>query len=88
MHHIKATITKRNGRQSIGKGFSLDELKGACLTRQDARKMGIRLDVKRKSVHNENIQTLKAHAEKAQAQAKPKEPKSELTKKPKKKAKS
>jgi ribosomal protein L13E len=90
MHHIKAVITKQNGKQSTGRGFSLSELAKAGLTRQDAKKIGIPLDVKRKSVHDENIQTLNAHAEKAktQAQAKPKTPKTEPTEKPKKKAKS
>jgi ribosomal protein L13E len=88
MHHIKAVITKQNGKQSQGRGFSLKELKGACLTKQDAKQIGIPLDVKRKSVHNENIQTLKAHAEQAKAQAKPKAPKTQTAEKPKKKAKS
>ena len=31
--------------------------------------MGIRFDIKRKSAHDENTVTLKAHAEKAKAQA-------------------
>jgi ribosomal protein L13E len=88
MHHIKAVITKQNGKQSTGRGFSLNELKGACLTRQDAKQIGIPLDIKRKSVHNENIQTLKAHTEKTKAEAKLKEPKTEPAEKPKKKAKS
>jgi len=88
MHHIKATITKRNGRKSTSRGFSLTELQKAGLTRQDAKKMGIPLDVKRKSAHDENVETLKVHAEKAKAEAKPKKPKVKPTEKPKKKAKS
>ena len=91
MHHIKAIITKQNGKQSIGRGFSLTELAKAGLTKQDAKKIGIPLDVKRKSAHDENIATLKAHAEKAKAEAKPKapvKPKTETAEKPKKKAKS
>ena len=88
MHHIKAIITKHNGRQSTGRGFSLNELKEACLTLQDAKQIGIPLDVKRKSVHKENIETLKAHAEKAKAETKPEEPQTEQIVKPKKKAKS
>ena len=90
MHHIKAVIAKQNGKQSIGRGFSLTELAKAGLNKQQAKQIGIPLDVKRKSAHDENISTLKAHAEKAktQAQAKPKPPKTEPTEKPKKKAKS
>ena len=88
MQKIKATITKRNGKKSTSRGFSLTELQKAGLTRQDARKMGIPLDFKRKSAHDENVETLKAHAEKAKPKAKPKEPETEPTEKPKKKAKS
>jgi len=88
MHNIEAKITKRNGRKTVSRGFSLSELQKAGLTKQDARKMGIPLDVKRKSAHDENVETIKAHAEKAKAEAEPKEPEMELTEKPKKKAKS
>ena len=91
MHHIKATITKQNGKTKTSRGFSLNELKGAGLTKQDAKKIGIPLDYKRKSSHNENVETLKAHAEKAKAEAKPKKPEAKTKpekKKQKKKAKS
>ena len=91
MHHIKATIIKPNGKKTESRGFSLTELKNAGLTKQDAKKIGIPLDVKRKSAHDENVATLKAHAEKAKAEAKPKEPEAKTVpeeKKPKKKAKS
>jgi ribosomal protein L13E len=92
MHHIKATITKQNGKKSVGRGFSPSELAKAGLTKQDAKKLGIPLDVKRKSEHEENIATLKAHAEKAKSETKPKapktEPKAQPAEKPKKKAKS
>ena len=88
MHHLQVVITKQNGKKSLGKGFSPTELKNAGLTKQDAKKMGIRLDIKRKSAHDENTATLKAHAEKAKAEAaaKPAVPKTEP--KTKKKAKS
>jgi len=88
MHHLQVVITKQNGKQSLGKGFSRTELKNAGLTKQDAKKMGIRLDIKRKSAHDENTATLKTHAEKAKAEAaaKPTVPKTEPQ--PKKKAKS
>ncbi len=88
MQKIKATITKRNGKKSTSRGFSRTELQKAGLTKQDAEKMGIPLDQKRKSAHDENVEALKAHAEKAKAEAKPKEPETKPTKKPKKKAKS
>jgi ribosomal protein L13E len=90
MHHITPIITKQNGKKSLGKGFSPTELSKAGLTKQDARKIGLRIDVKRKSAHDENIATLKAHAQDAKAQPKPKAPAATPaeTEKPKKKAKS
>jgi ribosomal protein L13E len=86
MHHIKAVITKQNGKQSTGRGFSPSELAKAGVNKQQAKQMGIPVDVKRKSAHDENIATLKAHAQKAQAEAKPKPQKTEprLKKKAKK----
>jgi len=77
MHHIKATITKQNGKQKVGKGFSLNELKAAGVSKQLARQIGLPIDVKRKSSHDENVATIKSHAEKAKAQAKPKAAKKE-----------
>jgi ribosomal protein L13E len=87
---MKALITKQNGKQSIGRGFSLSELEKAGLNKQDAKKIGIPLDIKRKSLHDENVATLKTHAEKAKAEAatKPKPEKPATETKPKKKAKS
>ena len=87
MHHIVAVITKQNGKTKPSKGFSLNELKGAGLTLQDAKKLSIPLDIKRKSTHEENVQTLKSHVEKAktEAAAKPKEPEAKAEEKPKKK---
>jgi large subunit ribosomal protein L13e len=82
MHHIIPIITAQSGKEREGKGFSPDELKEAGLNAADARKLGIRVDRKRKSKHEENINTLKAHAAKAKTQAKPK-PAAESTKKPK-----
>ena len=88
MHHIKAIITKQNGKLSLGRGFSPTELKRAGLTKQDAKKIGIPLDIKRKSAHDENVACLKAHAEKAKAEAKSKPKTLKIEHQPKKKAKS
>ena len=88
MHHIKPTITKQNGKQSIGKGFSRTELEKAGVNKQQAKQIGLPADPKRKSSHDENIQTIKAHAQKAQAQAEAKPKPAKTEPKPKKKAKS
>jgi ribosomal protein L13E len=72
MHHFKPMITAQSGKRRLGKGFSPDELKEAGLTIADARKMRIPVDWKRKSSHEDNVASLKSHAEKAQVNAKTK----------------
>ncbi len=62
MHHMKAIITKQNGKHKPGQGFSPNELKEAGVNTQQARQLGIRIDIKRKSTHKENVDCIKAHA--------------------------
>jgi large subunit ribosomal protein L13e len=50
-----------------GRGFSLGELREAGLTAEKARKLGIYVDKKRKSVHEWNISALKEYLEKLKA---------------------
>ena len=88
MHHIKPTITKQNGKQSIGRGFSPTELEKAGVNKQQAKQMGLPVDLKRKSAHDENVETIKAHAQKAKAQAEAKPKPAKTEPEPKKKAKS
>jgi ribosomal protein L13E len=89
MRQIRVVITKQNGKQSVGKGFSPTELEKAGVDKQQARRIGLPVDIKRKSAHDENVETIKAQAEKAKAEAKPKEPEIQAApeEKPKKKAK-
>jgi ribosomal protein L13E len=72
MHHVKAVVLKTNGKQRSGKGFSSEEIKKAGLNPVDARKMGLPVDLRRNTVHEENIKVAKAYAEKSKAKAKPK----------------
>lgn len=88
MHHIKAVIIRHNKKQNIGKGFSPTELQKAGVNKQQAKQIGLPVDVKRKSAHDENIATIKTQAEKSKAETKPKTSKTEPEEKPKKKAKS
>lgn len=67
MHHIKPAITAQSGKERAGRGFSPDELKEAGLTNADARTLKIPVDRKRKTSHEENIEALKSHYEKATA---------------------
>jgi ribosomal protein L13E len=67
MHHIKPIITAQSGKERQGKGFSPDEIKEAGLTATDAKKLGIPVDWKRKTSHENNVTSLKAHIKKAPA---------------------
>ncbi len=71
MHHIKPLIQKSGGKQRVGKGFSIEELKKSGLNKADAKKLEIRVDPRRKTAHDANISELKAFAEKQKAQVRP-----------------
>ena len=88
MHHIKAVITKQNGKTKHRKRIQPNRTEKAGLNKQQAKKIGIPLDIKRKSFHDENVATLKAHAEKAKAEAaaKPKTPKTRSSREAKEKS--
>ncbi len=45
-----------------GKGFSVQEIQAAGLTPTDARRIGIPVDTRRKSTHQENIELLKEYS--------------------------
>ncbi len=61
MHHITPIVTRQNGKVKAGQGFSVKELKEAGISKQNAQKMQIRIDVRRRSCHTENVDTIKAH---------------------------
>ncbi|MEM2928097.1 MAG: ribosomal protein L13e [Nitrososphaerota archaeon] len=46
-------------KKRIGRGFSINELKEAGITLDEARKIGIYIDFRRRSKHIENIEKLK-----------------------------
>ena len=77
MHHLKIIVTKQNGKQSVGQGFSPNELKEAGVNKQQAKQIGLRVDVKRKSTHKENVDCIKSHSQEAKTKAAttPKKPK-------------
>lgn len=55
----KRPVVKTGAKTREGKGYSLNELKEAGLTLMDAKRIGIYLDLRRKSVHSQNVDYLK-----------------------------
>jgi len=67
MNHVKPTITIQKGKKKQGKGFSINELKAAGISKQQARQAGLAVDIRRKSTHDENVDTIKTHVKKPKA---------------------
>ena len=94
MHSVRPMILKPDEKQRRGRGFSTEELKKAGLTFAEARRMGLPADFRRRTVHDENIEIVKAYAEKKRAEAKskpkpaPKQPAKPAAKSKKEKSKS
>jgi ribosomal protein L13E len=59
MAAIEPKVFKKSGKQRQGKGFSREELKKAGSNPKQALKLGIRLDLKRRTAHEENVEALK-----------------------------
>ena len=56
---IKSIVFKKDGKERYGKGFSREELKKAGLNVREALKLSIPVDSRRKTVHEENVSTIK-----------------------------
>jgi len=85
VHHIKPVVFKSDGKQRSGRGFSLKELKKVGLDLAEAKRLEIPIDRRRKTFYGQNVEAVKAYAEKKKAEAKPKQkPQSPLKKKAKK----
>ena len=84
MHHIKPVITKQDGKQRVGKGFSPEELEKASLNPAEAKRLEIPVDKRRKTAYDVNVESLKAYTAKIKTKAKPKPKKAQPEKKAKK----
>jgi large subunit ribosomal protein L13e len=72
VQQTKPKILRPNGRQRGGRGFSPGELKKAGLDKVEAARLGVSIDLRRKTAHEENVEAIKAYVEKKKAEAKPK----------------
>ncbi|MEM3627938.1 MAG: ribosomal protein L13e [Candidatus Bathyarchaeia archaeon] len=59
MMALKAKVFKKGGKQRLGKGFSREELKKAGLSLKEALKLGIPVDSRRRTAHQENVEAIK-----------------------------
>ena len=58
----EATVkSPRDARPRRGRGFSSEEVSQSGLTVDEARRMGLIVDIKRKTVHPENVAALKQY---------------------------
>jgi large subunit ribosomal protein L13e len=72
MTEKKAKIFKKGGKQRQGRGFSVEELKKAKLGLKEARKLGIHTDPRRKTAHDQNVETIKSFLQSKTTKPKPK----------------
>ena len=78
MASTEPKVFRTDRKQRLGKGFSREEIKKADSNPAEALRFGLRVDSKRKTAHEENVEALKAYltgkkaAAKARAAAKPK----------------
>jgi len=63
MTAVKPIVFKREGKQRSGRGFSREELKGAGLSLKEALKLSIPVDSRRRTVHEKNVDVIKAFFE-------------------------
>ena len=57
-------IRKKSGKEREGKGFSREELKKAGISPKQALRAGLPVDVRRRTVHDENVRLVKQQLKK------------------------
>lgn len=72
MMTTKARVTKGQGRQRGGRGFSRNELKEAGTNPTEALKLHMPLDLKRRTLHEENVSSIKTILASSKKPSKPK----------------
>ncbi len=70
MHHMKPKVLKPDEKQRLGKGFSREELAKAGVNIAVARAIELPIDMRRRTVHDENVEAVKTYAAEEQAKRK------------------
>jgi len=60
---VKPKVIKKGGKQRLGKGFSREELKKAGLSLTEALRLGVPIDSRRRTAHEENVEAVKTFLE-------------------------
>jgi ribosomal protein L13E len=58
---VQSAVQKKGGGTRGGRGFSRAELREMGVDTKHALKLGIPIDLRRKTKHEENVKTLKKH---------------------------
>ena len=58
MVKAESVVFKKNGKPRKGKGFSREELKKAGLGFREALKLGVPVDFRRRTIHEENVKSV------------------------------
>ena len=67
-------VFKNDGKQRFGRGFSREELRKAGSSLKEATKLGLLVDDRRKTVHDENVEAAKTFLQERRPTSKPKKP--------------
>jgi ribosomal protein L13E len=74
MTTTRPKVFKNDGKQRFGRGFSREELKKAGSSLKEAVKLGLLVDDKRKTGHDQNVDTAKTFLQERRPASKPKKP--------------
>jgi large subunit ribosomal protein L13e len=70
MMAVRPKVFKKGGKQRRGRGFSREELKKAGLDPGEALRYHIPADLRRRTAHEENVETVKTFLESKRASKK------------------
>jgi len=69
---IASVVFKKDGKPKEGRGFSREELKKVALDSKKALRLGIPIDLRRRTLHEENVKVLNEHLKTVKTVRKPK----------------